>query len=255
VTVELARLRGRRPVLLALTAGVAATGALAVGAVRDVLGGADVASAGESRGVTLVVLLAVLALSAGAGTAGSDWSTGSLRAQLLVDPRRSRLWLAKCLAVTGGALVASALLLAGFWAGLLVTVTARGLPLTAAAGADVVWFSLRAVALVALAALGGQALVLTVRFTAAALVLVLVTVLAGDALVGLLPLTRPALWGLRVNVLAWLRAGAGVPCTRGLAVCARHDEVSLAHGAVCLGTVLAATLLVSWFTFRRRAIP
>ncbi len=260
VVVELARMRGRRPVLLALTAGVAVTAGLGVGALRDIVGGADVATAGRAHGTTLAVLLAALALSACAATAGSDWSTGSLRTQLLLDPRRSRLWLAKCGAATGGALGVSALLVAGFWAGVLVTVTARGLPLPVTAVAGILWFAARSLALVSFAALGGCALVLAVRSTATALVLVLVAVLAGDALVGLLPFARPGRWGPRVNVLALLHDGTRVleirpRCASGLAACGRHYEVTLAHAAGCLGALLAATLLLSWLTVRRRVVP
>lgn len=260
VKVELARLRGRRPVLVALAAGAALAAGLAVAALRDILGhGADAAAAGEGRGITLVALLAVLALTVGAGTAGGDWSTGSMRAQLLADPRRSRLWVAKCLAVTGGALGASVLLVAGFWAGVLVPTAVDG-RLPAATAAGVAWFSARALALVALAALGGQALVLAVRFTAAAVVLVLVAVLASDALAGLLPLPRSGQWGLRVNVLAWLHGGTRVldpqvRCPPAARLCDRHYDVALAHGAACLGALLAVTLVVSWLTFRRRAVP
>ena len=47
--------------------------------------------------------------------AGADWSSGSMSNQLLFEPRRPKVWLAKGAAVLVGTLVASAVILTAFW--------------------------------------------------------------------------------------------------------------------------------------------
>ena len=57
--------------------------------------------------------------------AGADWNSGSMSNQLLFEPRRSRVWLAKAAAVLVLAVVTSAVLLAAFWGALALLAQSR----------------------------------------------------------------------------------------------------------------------------------
>ena len=53
----------------------------------------------QGTGVAVIVLLTLLMLLVGTTFAGHDWNTGSMSNQLLFEPRRARVWLAKAVAV------------------------------------------------------------------------------------------------------------------------------------------------------------
>lgn len=65
-----------------------------------------------------MVFLTMLMLLAGTTFAGHDWNTGSISNQLLFEPRRERVWLAKAVAVglVTGALALA--VLAAYWTGM-----------------------------------------------------------------------------------------------------------------------------------------
>ncbi len=172
----------------------------------------------HDRGLTQLVLLAALSIIVGATFAGGDWASGSMSNQLLFEPRRTRVWLAKAAAVTVGTLVASGVLVAGFWASLYLTAEARGLPLGASVQEQVRWLAARGVLLAGFAGLGGFALTMLLRHTVGTLALLFAYVVGGEALVALLPVDRAGQWSLaqqRVRLGAQrhpgLRRPAGVP--------------------------------------------
>jgi hypothetical protein len=81
----------------------------------------------SGSGPAVVALLAMLMLLVGTTFAGHDWNTGSISNQLLFEPRRPRVWLAKLLAVALVAGVLAAAVLVAHWAGLSAVSSARGL--------------------------------------------------------------------------------------------------------------------------------
>ena len=53
----------------------------------------------EGGAIAAILLVSMVLLLAGTTFAGHDWNTGSMSNQLLFEPRRERVWLAKALAV------------------------------------------------------------------------------------------------------------------------------------------------------------
>ena len=118
----------------------------------------EVGSVLENEAVAVVALLAVLLLILGTTFVGHDWNTGSISNQLLFEPRRARVWVAKGLAVLLVGVVAAAVALLLFWAATAVLIGQRDLPVEPGQWADVRAASVRGVLLVALAGvLGGDA--------------------------------------------------------------------------------------------------
>lgn len=81
----------------------------------------------EGGGLASMVFLVMLMLLLGTTFAGHDWNTGSMSNQLLFEPRRERVWLAKGLAVgllTGTVALAVMVL---YWTGIYAVISARDL--------------------------------------------------------------------------------------------------------------------------------
>jgi hypothetical protein len=77
--------------------------------------------------IAAILLVSMVLLLAGTTFAGHDWNTGSMSNQLLFEPRRERVWLAKALAV-GLLTVALALaVLVAYWTGIWATASIRDL--------------------------------------------------------------------------------------------------------------------------------
>ena len=214
----------------------------------------------DSNGLAVVVIVTALMIIVGATYAGADWATGSMGNQLLFQPRRGRVWLAKAAAVTFGGLAAALVLVAGFWVALYVTAEVRGYSPAASVLRDVGWSGGRGVLLAGVAGLGGFALSMLLRSTVATLALLFAYAAAGEALVPLLPVDRSSTWSLGNNVFAWLRDGVrvyddSVVCRPTQPDCVQQLTVSLVHGVVYLGVLLLVTLLASVLLFRRRDVP
>jgi hypothetical protein len=81
----------------------------------------------EGGGLAAILLITMVLTLAGITFAGHDWNTGSMSNQLLFEPRRQRIWLAKALAV---GLLAGSLALAvlvAYWTGTWATASLRDL--------------------------------------------------------------------------------------------------------------------------------
>lgn len=214
----------------------------------------------DGPGLGVVVLLAALAVIVGTTYAGADWATGSMSNQLLFEPRRRRVWLAKAAAVALGCAVVAAVLLAAFWAALLLAAEARDIVTPAAARESIAWLSARGVVLASLAGLGGYALTMLLRSTVATLALLFAYTAGGEAILALAPLDRPGLWSLANNVFAWIRDGVrvfddSVVCTPDQPACTQEFLVSLDHAAAYLGALLLLALVASVLSFGRRDVP
>jgi hypothetical protein len=219
----------------------------------------DIATEVDDRGPVVVVLLTGMAVLVGAFFAGRDWTTGSMSTQLLNEPRRLRLWLAKALAVMLGATAAAAVLLALFWGVLAVIATLRDLSPAAESWRLVAETSGRALALVAAVAVGSFALTMALRHTVVTLGLLFAYAVVGEGLAASLPFEKMSQWSIANNVLAWVRNGFDVHdrslCADVTGPCASTYQLSLQHGAIYLGALLLLAVVVSLLTFRRRDVP
>ena len=84
----------------------------------------DLGSELDARGLGLVVVLIGAAMVMGATFSGADWSSGAMGTQLVFEPRRLRVWVAKAAAVVVSTTLAAAVLMAVFW-GALYAVAGR----------------------------------------------------------------------------------------------------------------------------------
>ena len=217
----------------------------------------------EEKGDTgLGVLLVVAGIMIIIGTtfAGADWASGSVSNQVLFEPRRTRVWLAKAGAVLGATLVASAVIVGLFWAALHLVARSRGIETGASVQDEIRWMAGRGVLLAGAGALGGYALTMLVRHTVGTLAIMFGYAIAGEALTAALPVEGAGRWGLSHNVFAWLRDGyqyydPRLECPRGPGTCEQLARLSLADGAAYLGVTLLVVIVLSMLLFRRRDIP
>ncbi len=208
------------------------------------------------------VLLAAISVLVGATFVGADWGSGSMTNQLLFRPRRLRLWLAKAAAVTLGATVAATVAVVGFWAGLVAVAEARDIAVTGPLWRGIVLTSLRSLALVAAAALGGYAITMWLRRTSGAIGAMFGLTVVVELLALTLPFERMTQWSLLNNLTAWVGNGTEVYdesiCGSGSAAfgggCDPTYVLSLEHGAVYLGVLLLLAVGVSLLSFTRRDI-
>jgi hypothetical protein len=219
----------------------------------------DLAPMVKNRGVAVVMLTSALLIICGATFAGGDWSTGSVSNQLLFRPRRLPVWLAKAGAVLLGALLASVVVIGGFWLTMWLTAEARGIVTPGSVLHDVRMAALRGVGLATAGALGGFALTMLLRSTVATIAVLFAYAVGGEALVLALPLQRASQWSLANNVLAWVNDGtriydADIRCAPGRGGCIQSYVLSLGHAAVYLAVLLVAAVAVSLVSFRRRDV-
>jgi ABC-2 type transport system permease protein len=214
----------------------------------------------RQAGTAVVVLLGAAMIIVGTTYAGADWATGSMSNQLLFEPRRLRVWLAKAVAVTLGCAAVTAALLGGFWLAIFLVAGARDVAAPDEVRAAIGWLAARGVVLGALTGLGGYALTMLLRSTVGTLASLFGYTAGGEALLALAPLDRPGRWSLATNVSAWISDGArvfddNVVCRPGQAVCDQEYVVSLDHAAAYLGVLLALALVASALSFHRRDVP
>lgn len=220
----------------------------------------DLQEQAGTSGVAVVLLLAALLLVVGTTFAGADWASGSVSNQLLFEPRRERVWLAKAGAVVVGALVTATVLVGAFWLALFVVAGSRGIATSAQVQEAIAWSSLRGVALVAAGAFGAYVLTMLLRHTVGALATLFALVVGGEILLATLPFEGMGRWSLPNNVLAWVLDGydyydQSIVCTPGPEVCDQMASLSLADSAWFLGLLLLAVGALSLVSFRRRDVP
>jgi hypothetical protein len=190
--------------------------------------------------------------------AGGDWASGSMSNQLLFEPRRLKVWTAKAVAVTIGTLIASAVIIAGFWLALYLAAEMRDIPTSAKATGTIGWTATRGVLLAAFGGLGGYALTMLLRHTVGTLAFMFAYAVGGEALTAALPISRAGRWSLANNVFAWLSDGTtywdeSIPCS-DQGMCDQSVRLSLEQGVAYLGALLLIVVVLSLFFFRRRDI-
>ena len=218
----------------------------------------DLSNVLKDLGVGLALVLGCLMVIAGCTFAGADWSSGALTNQLIFEPRRTRLWLAKAIAVMLGSGLVALVVLSGFWLALGVVAQARDLSVPSSDVAEVAWHVARAVALSVGAGLGGFALTMIFRHTVATLALLFVYSVGGEIAVNLLPFDGAGRWSVGNNALGWLATShryfdSTISCTPGERCTSTQVLTHLEAGAF-LGVLLVVAVAVSLMWFNRRDI-
>ena len=212
----------------------------------------------DQNGVNLAVGLIALVVVAGSTFAGADWTSGSIVNQLVFEPRRLRLWLAKAAAVALSCGVLVMVVLGAFWIFLGVLASSRGVPVPAADVGLVSWHVVRAVALAMVAALGSFAMTMVFRHTVATLALLFVYSVGGEILINLLPWEGSGRFAVGNNVYGWLAThhryyDPSIACGPDESCSSTPVMTHLASGGFLLALLLVAVLL-STVVFRRRDV-
>lgn len=217
----------------------------------------DLAGEQEGSAVAVALLLALLMVIMGTTFVGHDFSSGSVSNQVLFEPRRLRVWLAKAIAVTATALVAGLVVMTGYWLALDAVASGRDLPHGGDLLRDCLEMGWRAAGVAALGALTGFALTMLFRSTVATLGIVFGVALVGGMLLAVLGFE--ASWNPGFNVLAVLDDGfsydAEVPCTNGGEWCYEQRTVGLGQGLTYVGVVVVGAVAASLASFTRRDVP
>lgn len=211
----------------------------------------------KGNGIGIALLLVALLIIAGSTFAGADWNSGSIRNQVLFEPRRSRVWGAKVTAVAISSGLVTLVLLGAFWASLYVVAVDRDVPHDSEVVGHIVWHLVRAVVLAMAAAAGAFALTTLFRHSVATLSLLFAYSIGGELLTYLLP-SGFGRWTLANNVFGWLETrleyfDTGASCAR-LGTCTEPVHISHLDAGVYLLVALAVALVASWATFKRRDI-
>ena len=201
-------------------------------------------------GVGVIVVLAGLAMLIGATFVGADWASGSMSNQLLFESRRLRVYAAKAVAVLLVGLLVSFAVLVAWWAVIGAVASHRDISTSAAAWADIRGSVWRGTLLAGLAGAGGYAMTMLFRSTVATLGVLFGTVVATSLLISSLPLENAQRWLPSVNIGAWVLDGVNYYSATD-----KPAHLDKWGGAIYLLVLLAAALLLSSWSFRRRDVP
>ncbi len=215
-------------------------------------------------GLGLITLLMALLMLAGTTFAGADWTSGSMSNQLLFEPRRHRVWLAKAAAVAALAAVASAALLASFWGAMALLASGRGIETPPEVTDQILASSARSVVLIAAAAVGAYAVTMLFRSTVFTLGAMFAIAIGAAAVIAVIGLSEAWLPNKNLGAVIWdgtryyteppaacldsPRPPKGVDCS-GM------RRLSLWQGARNLGVLLVVAVGASLWSFRRRDVP
>lgn len=218
----------------------------------------------RSSGLGVITVLMGLLMLAGTTFAGADWNSGSMSNQLLFEPRRTRVWLAKAGAVAAMAIATSAALLGAFWGAMTWLAASRDL-VARPEVTDLIWGSSgRAVLVIGAAAVGAYAVTMLFRSTVFTLGAMFAVVVGATVVMALLGVSEAWLPNKNLGAVIWdgtryyvdppdvcyqgPRPPEGVDCTE-------FRELSLWEGARNLGVLLVAAVGVSIGSFLRRDVP
>lgn len=221
----------------------------------------DLAEVAPEILVPTTVLFAVLALLIGATTIGADWAAGSLSTHLVFEPRRTRVYVSRVLAVAAWSALAAAVALLVVLGTLAVFAATWGTYDVSGAFAERLgWQVLRGLLGVAAAGMAGFAIAMGARHTAATLGIVVGYFLVGELLLrSLWPSAEKLL--LSNHVAAWLlgrhqafifdesRCGP-----MGGGDCSITFNFGQATAGWYLAGLTAVALLGAWALFNRRDV-
>ena len=211
--------------------------------------------------VGIALFAGVIAVLIGATMIGAEWSAGSVGTQLLFEPRRSRVWTAKALAIAAATAVMALLLFLLVWTGILLAYQFwNDTPLPDGFTRDLAETGLRVVAFTAVAGLAGYAITMATRHTVVILGMMLAYSVVGEGLLReFFRQIEP--WLVSNNTFAWIQ-GRHVIRIYPEGACSSVEEcrptktvISLADAGLYFGVVAGAMLLISLFVFNRRDVP
>jgi hypothetical protein len=215
----------------------------------------------KDHGTGVATVLLGLVILIGATFAGADWSSGSMSNQLLFEPRRIRVWLAKAAAVLLGTAAVAALGLAMFWALTWGLIQNRDIAASSDQWRDIAEAAGRSALFAGAAGLGGFVVTMLLRSTVGTLGLMLAVSIGGSLLVAALPIDGNGRWMLSNNVLGILENGYHY-YDSSLSACDQFGgegsceaTLSLGEGLRFLGALLVAGVALSMASFRRRDVP
>lgn len=206
-------------------------------------------------------LLGFIALLVGATATAAELSTGAITTWLTFEPRRSRVYSSKLLAVGAGLVLPTALTLALLVAGVWAVHARQDLAgtMSGADWLDTLGMALRMLVVIVLGGVVGAALGVWMRHTAAVLGLVVgYAILVENLLGALVPRLQPAL--VLLNVSAWVQDGAVYYVSRcttspqGTSCDYVEQTLSLTQGAAYLGLLSLLVVLAAGALFRRRDV-
>jgi ABC-2 type transport system permease protein len=218
---------------------------------------------GEGSGLAVVIVLGALMVLAGTTFAGHDWNSGSMSNQLLFEPRRVRVWVAKALVLTSAAVAVAMAVLTAYWLALVGVVRSRGTEVSSAELVDCLQQGLRGAAVVGAGALAGYALTMLFRSTVVTLGVFFAVSVAGGLLIALAGLDGR--WQPQVNVTAVVADGTtyyvepppacytnNPPTDPG--ACDEQATLTASSGALYLGSGVVLATVPSLLSFRRRDV-
>jgi len=220
----------------------------------------DVVEQRESgTGPAVIAVLTLVMLLAGTTFAGHDWNTGSLGNQLIFEPRRARVWIAKLAAVVlaGGGLALGVLM--AYWTGVYAVASARDVPIPDHAMVAAYKQAVLGTLFVGGGAGFGYALTMLLRSTVGTLGLLFATGFLGIVVVGALGIESAEQvmpWG---NYVAYTVGGYTYydydACFQPRPGCNPAHLIDRLHGTVYFLVILAAVGSASFLSFVRRDVP
>ena len=229
--------------------------------------GRDQLQAGRAfrdAGLGVITILMGLLMLVGTTFAGADWNSGSMSNQLLFEPRRARVWLAKAAGVFAVSIVTSAVLLTAFAGGLLLLARSRGLEVAAGVPGWMAASSGRAVLLIGAAAVGAYAVTMLVRSTVFTLGAMFAVVVGATLVMALLGISEAWFPNKNLSAVIWNGAIYYVEPPDACFIEARppraldcngRERLELWEAVRNLGALLLVTAGASLWSFRRRDVP
>lgn len=210
--------------------------------------------------IVLTLFLGVIAVLIGATMIGAEWSAGSVGTQLLFEPRRSLVWVAKVAAIAASTAAMAAMIFAFVWLALLGAHAAwSDDALPPGFVGDLSETGLRSAAFAAVGGLAGYAVTVAVRHTVVVIGLMLAYSVIGE---GLLRSFFPSVERYLVsnNAFAWIQQSHTVviypnDCFDRASCRPEKIVVELLDAAVYFGGITAVLLAVSLLVFRTRDVP
>jgi hypothetical protein len=210
-------------------------------------------------GLAVVTVLAILMLLAGTTFAGHDWASGSMSNQLLFEPRRFRVWVAKGAVVGAIAGVLSAVVMTIYWLALYAVARSRDLDVRDGVLRECLQMGWRGAVVAAGVAVLGYALTMFFRSTVAALGVMLALGLAGGVVLAVIGIDT--VWNPGLNLASVILDGARyyveVPCPQdaGGGICEEPRVLSQRRASAYLGALGAVAVAASVAAFHRRDVP
>ena len=205
-----------------------------------------------ASGGGVVVLVAVLMMLAGTTFAGHDWHSASMSNQLLFEPRRLRVWLAKGAVVMLAAVVVAAAVLTAYWASMWVLADARDIATPGGVLDRIQGSVVRGTLLVGFAALGAYALTMLFRNTVATVGVLFAFVIASPILLAALGFSGNDRWMPHTNVSAIIFDGTTYYVEDSATGTGR---LSLAGGVSYYAVLLVLAIVPSLWSFTSRDVP